>query len=54
MKTLAGLQRTAPTPAEAAAPPGASRDLYRLVHEKVAAMRGVEAGAPVSAEVSIW
>jgi len=35
------MQRAAPTPAEAARPPAASRDLYRLMHERVAAMRGV-------------
>ncbi|KAI8467443.1 MAG: hypothetical protein J3K34DRAFT_430665 [Monoraphidium minutum] len=45
VRTLTGMQRAAPTPAEAARPPGASRDVYRLLHERYAAMRGVMAGA---------
>jgi hypothetical protein len=51
VKTLAGVQHAAPTPAEAARPPGASRDLYRLMHERVAAMQGVMDVAPVGPEV---
>ncbi|GBF89433.1 hypothetical protein Rsub_02005 [Raphidocelis subcapitata] len=50
VKTLTGLQPAAPTPAEAARPPGASRDLYRLMHERLAAARGALEAAPVSPE----
>lgn len=53
VKTVTGLQRASPTPAEAAAPLAASRDVYRLLHERVAAMRGVMDGAPVAAEVRL-
>ena len=42
-RTVAGLKSAAPTPAEAARPAGASRDLYRLVHERLEAMRGAAA-----------
>lgn len=50
VKTLAGMQRAAPTPAEAARPPGDSRDLYRMVHERYAAMRGVVGSEPLGPE----
>lgn len=51
VRTVVGARKTAPSPSEVVMPASDCRDVYRLLHENVAALRGSFKHAPLSAEV---
>ncbi|KAF8069565.1 SNX2B [Scenedesmus sp. PABB004] len=50
LRTLVGARKTAPSPSEVVQPAAATRDVYRLLHENVAQLRGSFKHVPLSPE----
>jgi hypothetical protein len=53
VRSLVGVRKTAPTPSEVVQPAAACRDVYRLLHESAAQLRGSFKHAPISTEVCV-